>query len=1024
MTEGLDLLARTATATPEQGAPAPKVAAVPKSIARFRIERQLGAGAMGVVYAAFDPDLERRVAVKVLHAAPGAVARNRLLREARAMARLSHPNVVTVHEVGTSGDRDYVATELIIGSNLSEWLRSAPRTKREIVDAFLAAGRGLVAAHEAGLVHRDFKPHNVLRSDKGRIAVTDFGLARASHGEDIAEGLPALGENDERGGRRDHRDPGSLETELTRTGGLVGTPGYMAPEQWEGLEVDSAADQFSFCVALWEAVAGQRPFLGKTVEELRAQVQRPPLVTDAAEQIPRALRNILMRGLSHRPEERYPTMRALIESIEVARRRPRRIYAAVVAAAVVGIVISSVVYAGRSAGVPDETCPAPVLSAEAVWTPEKRALMPDRIADQFDRKIEQWRTHREAACRSDSAELRRVRAACLDAVISTIDLAVKAMSMVDEATRRASDVTDLAGWSTACMQPTVPTLRVLSPERSAPAASLLLRSLTSEKIPEDELEAAVHQAGTGCDHAAALYVKAVATRFKASFGRATAAAEDAVEGCGDDYLRARVAVLRALRTETPFYGPEQLALLRKASVAVERVADTSMLSHLELIRGRAAYINSAFDTALENFERARKLADAGDDSRAVFDAQWFSISARADRGRPDDLDNLVTSSRALYEQMVQAYGVSSANLWSYRHSLAGLEWRAGNIDRAHQFLAEELAAPAHEAAAPTRLVHGKVLDDRGRPLAGAMVLAIAAEKTAEVDSVDLALWTRDTLQDVARAVSAADGSFQLRTAVGEVFVLARAPGRAAPVVKLPRTTSELSLRTLPTGTVHGTVDYSGNSRYATRVTVSSTGKGFHFISPVAEDGGYHVENIPTGSYEVRAVTGKVSALSMVGKRVTITPGKRKAAVDLGQAHGEGKVHIIVRNERAGALDTAQIYVLRGRVQATTLRELRPALDASPNTSIIMARQMVGERFPPAALPHVRPGDLFVSIEHLEPGPLSLCAIGLSGDLGAEDYRAKLQDVADRLDVRCKSVTLTKSSEEVVQISVPPMMRLD
>src|SRR6187549_2078099 len=150
MTEGLDPLARTATATPEQGAPPPEAPA-PESIARFRIERQLGAGAMGVVYAAFDPDLERHVAVKVLRAAPGAVARSRLLREARAMARLSHPNVVTVHEVGTSGERDYVATELIIGSNLSEWLRAAPRSKREIVDAFLAAGRGLVAAHEAGL---------------------------------------------------------------------------------------------------------------------------------------------------------------------------------------------------------------------------------------------------------------------------------------------------------------------------------------------------------------------------------------------------------------------------------------------------------------------------------------------------------------------------------------------------------------------------------------------------------------------------------------------------------------------------------------------------------------------------------------------------------------------------------------------------------------------------------------------------------------------------------------------------------
>ncbi len=150
------------------------------TLGRYRLERELGAGGMGVVYAAFDPDFERRVALKVLLGANNSDAQQRLLREARAMARLSHANVVVVHEVGTATGRDYVAMELIDGGTLAEWLRAARRRPAEIIDAFIAAGRGLAAAHAAELVHRDFKPHNVLCSRDGRILVTDFGLARST----------------------------------------------------------------------------------------------------------------------------------------------------------------------------------------------------------------------------------------------------------------------------------------------------------------------------------------------------------------------------------------------------------------------------------------------------------------------------------------------------------------------------------------------------------------------------------------------------------------------------------------------------------------------------------------------------------------------------------------------------------------------------------------------------------------------------------------------------------------------------
>ncbi|HEY5950586.1 MAG TPA: serine/threonine-protein kinase, partial [Kofleriaceae bacterium] len=169
-------LARTATA-PGSASSGKESPTLGDTLGRYRLERELGAGGMGVVHSAFDPDLERRVALKVLRG-DGGEARQRLLREARALARLTHPNVVTVHEVGSANGRDYVAMELIEGETLADWLKAAPRTHAEILSVFTAAGRGLAAAHAAGLVHRDFKPHNVLRRKDGRIVVTDFGLAR------------------------------------------------------------------------------------------------------------------------------------------------------------------------------------------------------------------------------------------------------------------------------------------------------------------------------------------------------------------------------------------------------------------------------------------------------------------------------------------------------------------------------------------------------------------------------------------------------------------------------------------------------------------------------------------------------------------------------------------------------------------------------------------------------------------------------------------------------------------------------
>ena len=283
-------------------------------ISRYVVLDRLGAGAMGVVYAAFDPELDRRVAIKLLQAQPGGSSKSdesgassRLLREAKALARLSHPNVVAVHDVGVHEDRVFVAMEHIEGETLREALRS-PRTPGEMLALFVQAGRGLAAAHAVGLVHHDFKPDNVMIGGDGRVRVMDFGIARAvapaAADADLVRTFDELGLN---------QSDDDVAT-LTRAAG--GTPAYMAPEQHLAGQTDARTDQFAYCVALYEALFGQRPFRGKTVGELAYSVTTDPPREPTRGSVPIAVRRAVLRGLSKRPADRWPDMDQLLAVLE------------------------------------------------------------------------------------------------------------------------------------------------------------------------------------------------------------------------------------------------------------------------------------------------------------------------------------------------------------------------------------------------------------------------------------------------------------------------------------------------------------------------------------------------------------------------------------------------------------------------------------------------------------------------------------------------------------------------------------
>ena len=425
--------------TPMEGAPPLANAepeAVPSHIGRFTVLKRLGSGGMGVVYAAYDPDLDRKVALKVLRTRVGQMRREtgraRLLREAQAMAKLSHPNVVAIYDVGTLDDQVFLAMEFVRGMTLTKWMQAEKRAWREVLAVFVQAGRGLAAAHRAGIIHRDFKPDNVLIDGEGRVRVVDFGLARADGGSGMFA-RPDTYAN----AIKSMSGSSMLDMRITRTGGMTGTPAYMAPEQYLGQPTDGRTDQFSFCVALFEGLYGLRPFIGERVAIVReavlsGQIQDVPKDSD----VPAWLRKILGHGLAVLPGERYRGMDDLLARLsDDPRPTARRWLAIAGACGLAGLVALAARELGREA--PAE--PSPVLALcdpdaalVDVWNPTRnkavaaafvRSRVPAaesiarRVGGVLDAHVRVWREQLAATCAPIKDEAGRVAAgpqlACL-----------------------------------------------------------------------------------------------------------------------------------------------------------------------------------------------------------------------------------------------------------------------------------------------------------------------------------------------------------------------------------------------------------------------------------------------------------------------------------------------------------------------------------------------------------------------------------------------------------------------------------
>jgi tetratricopeptide (TPR) repeat protein/predicted Ser/Thr protein kinase len=430
----------------ESGSPSSSMVQPGALIGRYVVLSKLGAGAMGVVFAAYDPQLDRKVALKLLiSSSERSSARVRLQREAQALAKLDHPNVVSVHDVGMHDQQLFVAMEFVDGRDLGAWIKSVetPHPWHEVLQVYIQAGRGLAAAHGVGLVHRDFKPANVMLGADGRVRVMDFGLARIGGADDQAD-VEVDAEPSE--------SPSLLKQEMTTPGSLLGTLAYMSAEQLEARPADAHSDQFSFCVALYETLYGERPFAGHTFGALRDAVSNEKIRdAPAHSKVPSWLRKVVVRGLAKHPNQRWPSMQALVDALSNDPALRRRKWLTV--AGLLMVVAGSLWAAHELAQPGVQACADMQDKLAGTWDAARRTELEaaflgteldnasatwQRVEQNLDTYADAWVAARVDACEAtqrgeQSGELLDLRMSCLDQRRSHLSALVEELARVDEA---------------------------------------------------------------------------------------------------------------------------------------------------------------------------------------------------------------------------------------------------------------------------------------------------------------------------------------------------------------------------------------------------------------------------------------------------------------------------------------------------------------------------------------------------------------------------------------------------------------
>jgi serine/threonine-protein kinase len=644
-------------------------------VGRYLVLDRIGAGAMGTVYAAYDPELDRRIALKALRANPAEglwLDPQTLAREAKAMARLSHPNVVAVYDVVAGDEQVFIAMELVDGQSLRAWLDSpaAPRTEREILEVFIQAGRGLAAAHAAGIVHRDFKPDNVLIGRDGRVRVADFGLARP---------LDALRAGPASNGPASDPLRGPVEASLSMGHALQGTPRFMAPELFEGRRADARTDQFAFCVSLWGALFGVEPFQGDDLLSLVANV-REGRITVPARAGPASPRSPLMRGLSQDPAKRYPTMEALLAELERDPGAPWRRRAAASAGLLIVLSLCGAVVAKHRAEV--RGCEALTHRLDGVWDESSRHAVHEAFektrlayAGEADQRITRilddyasaWSRSVLATCESPPGleAVASRRDACYDERLTQLKALGQVLAAADpdvvehavQAARALPDVATCAGADPLGdrTEPTDPTLR-------AQARALEERLRVAEVAREaGRAKVGIELASANVDEAERIGFAPLVAEARLELGRAQWESED--RQAADATLRR--ATLDAEAAGVPGLGARawiawgRVAAGRSdwaladerfdfAQACLDRIGDQgSLRGELLLRRGERLSDEGQFEAARAVGEKALPLLERTGSA--------LTSQAIKDLGVTADMQGRYPEARAYYQRALASY---------------------------------------------------------------------------------------------------------------------------------------------------------------------------------------------------------------------------------------------------------------------------------------------------------------------------------------------------------------------------------
>ena len=920
-------------------------------VGRFVVLGLIGRGGMGTVYTAYDPELDRNIALKLLHPQVRHVdrARARILAEAQAMARISHPGVVAIYEVGTSRDRVFAAMELVEGTTLRAWISERPRSWREVVAVFLLAGEGLAAAHAAGVVHRDFKPENVLLGRDDRVKVSDFGLSSLSPAGD---------------------------------GAVAGTPGYLPVEALRGEAVDHRADQFAFCVALYEALHRRRPFSARTADDLAAEVRRGPVFGRRTRGVRKRLDQIVRRGLAFEPEDRYASMRELLDMLRrtVSRRGARlTVAAALVAAVALGAVTVLTVEPAREHGPAVESSAggrSPEEEIASAWSPAQRASLMQRFAgspdlggwlDELDRFAARWVRQYRSARTSPHGPQSLAKLACLlgerDQVAGFIEHGfIGQLLTPPRSILEANPIGEMPRLE-ACdgESPVIPAALPADPVRAAKILALHVNFSRAWVTPPEQMLAELpgllaEAEAVGWDPILAEAHEAfgdVAAQTRTRWELARDHAQRAIQLALRSHDYRSEAILWARRLWAEYHAaseptnPEHVGyLIEQAYVAVHHAGDNPIararIQWAEaFLRWSADHVR---DDMLARLRTARSLALSGRDF--VFATEIASTMARvlADRNRPGDLDAgwqlLVDTLSA-----ATASGISEVKL----RDLPDLPWFPA-ASRVNAFLRGDLAGahawddrvggpkPPDVAVA----VRGRVIDLHGNPVAAATVVAWSG--TLEGDATRAYLRVPDGQDphatytgpappayhragfDADVATTDASGGFTVR-AVPDGGILAELGDRRSQ--PRPIGHGAIVLQLAPTRTIEGSV--TSDDEVLSGIVISAHYQlgptlAWRCTAPVGRLHDYHLGGLPAGQATLRLDDW----LSEWMRKVNAGPvrGGDEPRWPVGP-----KLDVIVRG---GPQVTPWVYVLRGRLTATTTADLDRLVDSAADATVMPA----------------------------------------------------------------------------------------